>query len=263
MVFLKKYGRKAKKYVKKRYNVGGKRKLKNANTGQIASDVMKLMAMVNAEKKIYTLALQSNNIAQANVNLTGTQCIDVTPMMGEGVDQFTRNGISVKLHSQLWQFQIFQQAGALSANKFQVELWYNLGPTRDQASILTDLYEPSIFSGIIDMTSTRNPDHFKDYRLLRKVTRTLKDPAYSGDISNSTFTIPIKFNRGKGHHIRYTGTGFTNYLNDVQSGQIVIVLRAENGNRSTATASTLPIAVTALSTGMTVKWANKTWFYDN
>lgn len=258
--FIKKTLQSGKKFVKKRYGLGKNRKL---NTKNIASDVMKLMAMVNAEKKIYTLALQSNNIGQVNANVTGTQCIDVTPMMAEGVDQFTRNGISLKLHSQLWQFQIYQQGGALSGNKFTVELWYNLGPTRDQATILTDLYEPSVFSGVIDMTSTRNPDHFKDYRLLRKFTKVLKDPAYAGDVTNSTFTIPIKFNKGKGHHIRYTGTGSTNYLNDVQSGQIVIVLRAENGNRSTSTASTLPIAVTAVSTGITVKWANKTWFYDN
>jgi len=260
--FVKRAVRGAKRVVKKRYNIG-KKKRGGVNTGAIAADVMKLMSMVNAEKKIYTLALQSNSVGQVRINATGAQCFDITPMMGQGTDQFTRNGISVKLHSQLWQFQVIQQSAALSGNTIHIEMWYNSGPTRDQATLLTDMYEPSIFSGVIDMTSTRNPDHFKDYRLLRKVSRKLHDPAYAGDLVNSTFTIPIKFNRGKGHHIRYTGSGFTNYLNDVQAGQIFIIMRTNNGNSSPTTASTLPVVVTGINTGLTVKWANKTWFYDN
>jgi hypothetical protein len=260
--FVKRAVKSAKRFVKKRYNIG-KKKRGGPNTGQIAADVMKLMTMVNAEKKIYNLPLQSNLVAQVAINLTGAQCFDVTPMMAQGADQFQRNGISIKLHSQLWQIQIQQSSGALSGNTLHMELWYNSGPTRDQATLLTDMYDPSIFSGVIDMTSTRNPDHFKDYRLLRKFSKKLHDPAYAGDLVNATFTIPIKFNRGKGHHLRYTGAGYTNYLADVQSGQIFLIMRADNGNRSPSTASTLPVAVTAVSTGILVKWANKTWFYDN
>ena len=262
MVFKKAF-RAGKKFVKKRYNVGGKRKLKNANTGAIVADVMKLMSMVNAEKKIYQLSLQTQYVGQVNVNSTGAICLDVTPMMGEGADQFQRNGISIKLHSQLWQFQISTEVFAQIANRVHIEFWYNTGTVLSQATLLTNVYDPSIFSGVIDMTSTRNSDHFGEYRLLRKHTAVLKEQSIAGAISNSTFQIPIKFNRGKGHHIRYTGIGSTNYLTDVQNGQIFMIIRADNGNASGTTASTLPVNPTGASTGAKCVFANKTWYYDN
>ena len=193
----------AKKTIKKRYNVGGKRTSK-PNTAAIVSDVMKLMSMVNAEKKIYQLPLQTQFVGQVAVNLTGAVCLDVTPMMAEGSDQFTRNGISIKLHSQLWQFQILTEGSAQVANKVHIEFWYNTGTVLSQSTLLTNLYDPSIFSGVIDMTSTRNADHFGEYKLLTKHTANLKEQNIAGAISNITFQIPIKFNKGKGHHIRYT-----------------------------------------------------------
>lgn len=260
---FKKAVRGAKKFVKKRYNVGGKKKLKDANTGAIVADVMKLMSMVNAEKKIYQLPLQTQYVGQVNVNSTGAICLDVTPMMAEGADQFQRNGISIKLHSQLWQFQISTEVFAQVANKVHIEFWYNKGITTAQATLLTNTYDPSIFSGVIDMTSTRNADHFGDYKLLRKHTAVLKEQSIAGALSNTTFTIPIKFNRGKGHHIRYTGATYTNYLADVQNGQIFMIIRADNGNASGVTASTLPVNPTGASTGVKCVFANKTWYYDN
>ena len=262
MGFVKKAVRKAKKYVKKRYNVGGKRS-GGVNKEAVVADVMKLMSMVNAEKKIYQLPLQTAFVGQVAVNLTGAVCLDITPMMAEGADQFQRNGISVKLHSQLWQFQVLTEGSAQVANKVHIEFWYNTGTVLPQATLLTNTYDPSIFSGVIDMTSTRNADHFGEYKLLRKHTAYLKEQSIAGVISNNTFQIPIKFNKGKGHHIRYTGTGSTNYQTDVQNGQIFMILRAENGNSSGLVASTLPVAITATSTGVKCLFANKTWFYDN
>lgn len=258
--FVKKTLQSGKRAVKSRYGIGKNRKL---NYTKIVKDVAKLAMMVNAEKKINNIGPIASSVAQVAINATGALCLDVTPMMAEGADQFQRNGISLKLHSQLWQVQLFQQSGALSGNTYQFELWLNKGPTLSQSTLLTNVYEPSVFSGVIDMTSSRNPDHFNDYTLVRRYKRRLADPAYAGDVVNATFNIPIKFNRGKGHHIRYTGTGSTNYLTDVQSGQLFIICRADNGNSSTATASTLPVAVTAIRTGITMNWAVKTWFYDN
>lgn len=258
--FVKKAVRSGKRAVKSRYGIGKNRKL---NTKNIVGDVMKLMTMVNAEKKIYQLPLQNLLVGQVSGNLTGTECFDCTPMMAQGADQFQRNGISLKLHSQLWQLQIFQQANANTANKFHIEFWYNNGMTRDQATILTDIYDPSIFSGVVDMTSTRNADHFKDYTKFYSRSYSIQADQLSGALTSRTFTIPIKFNKGKGRHIRYTGAGSTNYLTDVQAGQIVCIMRADNGNKDTSNLSTRPVAQTGVSTGLTIKVANRTWFYDN
>lgn len=258
---IRKFVRKAKKFVKKRYNVGGKRQLANINMKQVVNDVTKAMSMLNAEKKINEIGPIASTVGQVAYNSTGALCLDVTPMMAQGADQFQRNGISIKLHTALWQIQISQQTASTCANTFHFELWLNKGTVLDQATLLGNVYDPSVFSGVIDATSSRNADHFGEYQLIRKVTRRLSDPNYSTDLTNSTFTIPIKFN--KGHHVRYTGSGSTNYLTDVQNGQIFIICRADNGNRQTVNTSTLPVAIKAPSTGINFAWAVKTWFYDN
>lgn len=258
--FVKKAVKSGTRFVKKRYGIGKKRSLKPAT---IARDVMKLMTMVNAEKKIYQLPLQTLLIGQCDINNTGSYCFDCTPMMAQGADQFQRNGISLKLHTQLWQVQIAQMVNANIANRLHIEFWYNNGMTRDQSTILTDIYDPSIFSGVVDMTSTRNADHFKDYTKFFSRSYSIQADQLSGALTSKTFTIPIKFNKGKGRHIRYTGAGSTNYLTDVQAGQIVCILRCDNGNKNAATASTLPVAQTGVSTALQVRLANRTWFYDN
>jgi len=263
MGVLKKAVRGAKRFVKKRYNVGGKKK-GGPNTGQIVKDVMSLMSMVNAEKKINNIGVIQSTVGQVSgASSSGTLSLDVTPMMAQGADQFQRNGISIKLHTQLYQIQLSQMTASTCANTFCFELWLNKGSVIDQATAVSQIYDPSVFSGIIDMTSSRNADHFNNYSLIRRVKKRLSDPSYAGDLTNSTFTVPIKFNRGKGHHIRYTGTGSTNYLTDVQSGQILLVCRADNGNRATASVSTLPVAIKASNTGINFTWAVKTWYYDN
>ena len=254
----------AKKYVKKRYNVGGKKQLRNINSAAIVDDVMKLMAMVNAEKKSDEQSILTFNVGQVNANVgTGAICQDITPMMAEGADQFQRNGISVKLHSMFIQAQISQQSSGTIANSLILELWYQNGHTEDQTAALNNIYLPSIFSGVIDSTSTRNPDHMSDYTRFFQRKITLPYDQVSGVSTTKTLSFPIKFNKGKGRHIRYTGSGSTNYLTDVQNGQILLILRAENGNQNATTASTAPVVVTAANTGILMRTSWKTWFYDN
>lgn len=260
MKFVKKVVRSGKKAVKSRYGIGKGRKL---NVARIASDVAKLAMVINSEKKQYQLALQSQNVGGCNANLTGSICLDVTPMMAQGADQYQRNGISIKLTSQFWQIQVSQMPSTVITNSIIYELWYNTGHVMDQSTALTSIYAPSIFSGVIDATSTRDADHMNDFRLLTRKRLVISADSVSGVGNVKTFTIPIKFNKGKGHHIRYTGTGYTNYLNDVQSGQILLVMRGDNGNSSTTTASTLPGYPTGANTGLHIRFANKTWYYDN
>ena len=258
---VRRVGKNAVRAVKSRY---GLKKKQNLNTNRIAKDVAKLAMMINAEKKYVNQTLVTSYIGQVNVNLTGAICLDVTPMMSEGASENQRNGISVKLHSQFWQCQLQQEVFATIGNRLILELWYNNGSTEDQSIALTNIYQPSIFSGVIDSTSTRNPDHMNDYTLAlrRRIYLGADQTASANPVK--TFGVPVKFNKGKGRHIRYTGTGSSNYLTDVQNGQMLLILRAENGNASGSTASTLTgIAVTGVSTGMIMKYSWKTWYYDN
>ena len=236
--------------------------------GRMVKDVARVVSMVNAEKKYVTYPVASFAVGQLANNSSGARQFDVTPLMSQGTDVSSRNGNSIKICSSFFQFQVQQQSSTVTtAIKLRVELWLAKGvplgafASTGNAAPITDLYEPSVFSGVIDMTSTRQPDHFQDYRLI--ASRTIQvpgDQVSGGDIQAKTFTMPIKWNRGKGHHIRYSGV--SNSSADIGNGQIFMVFRADIGNRDT-TASTKDVPLTAATTGLTVKMGYKHWFYDN
>ena len=143
------------------------------------------------------------------------------------------------------------------------ELWYNNGMTMDKGVALNSIYQPSIFSGVIDTTSTREPNHMNDFTMYYKKRIYLPADALSGVNSTKTLSIPLKINKGKGRHVRYTGSGSTNYLTDIQNGQMFIIIRCENGNANSTTASTLPVSITGTNTGIRMRASWKQWYYDN
>ena len=251
--------------VKKRYtNKGGNPKYK-----RMVKDVARVVSMVNAEKKYVTYPVASFAVGQVDGNASGPRQFDVTPLMSQGTDVSTRNGNSIKICSSFFQFQIQQQSSTITTPlNFRVELWLAkgipLGAISSGATTapITDLYDTSVFSGVIDMTSTRNMDHYQDYRLIasRKVYLP-GDQVAGGDIQCRTFTMPIKWNQGKGHHVRYSGTSGSSA--DIANGQIFMVFRCDVGNKSATTASTKDIPLTVINSGINVKLGYKHWFYDN
>lgn len=251
--------------VKKRYTS----KSGGARYGRMVKDVARVVSMVNAEKKYVTYPVASFAVGQVDFNSSGARQFDVTPLMTQGVDASSRNGNSIKICSSFFQFQVQQQSSTVTTPlKFRVELWLvkgvPLGAIASGATTapITDLYEASVFSGVIDMTSTRVPDHFQDYRLIASRTvRIAGDQVSGGDIQATTFTMPIKWNKGKGHHVRYAGTSGSSA--DIGNGQIFMVFRTDLGNKNASNASTKDIPLTAVSTGVNVKMGYKHWYYDN
>jgi len=264
--FLKKVSRSASRFVKKRYGVGKKRSL---NVGAIARDVASMATMLNAEKKVLSIG-SANQLAtgqivgQVNQNITGATVYDLTPMMPQGSGVSDRTGNSIKLHSSYFQFQVQQQGtGVLTPLKVRIEMWSNPGIVQDQADVLSRLYVANPFTGIVDFNSARNPDHFNDYRKLMTKTCYLPVDQVSGQLMTKQFAVPFKWNRGKGHHVRYTGTGYTNYLTDVKAGQVFLIYLCDVGNLNPTLVSTLNVPVTAVSTGAGVKMSYRHYYYDN
>lgn len=263
--FVKKVARSASRFVKKRYGVGKKRSL---NVGAIARDVASMATMLNAEKKVLSIGAANalaigQTVGQVNANVSGALAFDLTPMMPQGSGVSDRTGNSIKLHSSYFQFEVRQALANNSATMVRIEMWSNPGIVQDQADLLSRLYVPNPFTGIIDFNSGRNPDHFNDYRKL--MTRKCYLPAdqISGTITTKQFAVPFSWNRKKGHHVRYTGTGSTNYLTDVKAGQFFIVYFASNGNSNTTTASTLAVPIQPVSTAPLVKMSYRHYYYDN
>ena len=259
--------RAGKKAVKIRYGIGKNRAL---NTGRIAKDVAKLAMMINAEKKTYSITAQNElalvGVGQVSANLTGARVFDITPLITQGVTAESRNGDSVKLHSAYFQFMVSQQTAGQVANKVSIEMWhYNGGAVLNVADALASLYQPTVFSTVIDYQSARNIDKMGDWRLGRKMIVSLEGEQVAGTKTCKYVNMPLKFNRGKGHHIRYSGSTITNNpLTDLANGrsQIFLVFRVESGNKS-ATISTLNVPITALTTGLDISTSYTMYYYDN
>lgn len=256
------------KYVKNRYGFG---KNKAINTGAIAKDVARLAMMINAEKKIYSITAQnqlaSQAVGQCTANNTGTRIYDITPLLEQGITANTRNGDSVKFVSAYMQFCVSQQTSTAIANKCSIELWhYNGGSPIAEADALTALYQPTVFSTVIDYQSARNIDRLGDFRLIRRMVVSVPGEQLSGNNSVKYINMPVKFNKGKGHHVRYVGPNITNNpLTDIVNGrsQLFLVYRAESGNRNLSTASTLNIPIQAVATGLIVQASYSMYYYDN
>lgn len=269
--FLKKTLTAGKRFVKKRYNIG-KGKKGGLNVGQIAKDVAKLALTMNAEKKIWAITAANTlavgvSVAQVNGNNSGTRVFDITPLLTQGVTAETRNGDSVKFTSGYFQFMVSQQAGGAISNKVSIELWhYNGGSPISEADFLAATYQPTVFSTVIDYQSSRNIDRLSDMRLARRMTVRLEADQTNNARNIKYVNMPIKFNKGKGHHVRYVGASIANNpLTDIVNGrsQLFLIYRAESGNRNTTTVSTLNVPQVAVATGIDVQASYSMYFYDN
>lgn len=268
--FAKKTVTAGKRFVKKRYNIG-KGKKGGLNVGALAKDVASLAMMINAEKKVYSITagnqLASQAVAQVTTNTTGSRIYDITPLISQGATADTRNGDSVKFVSAYFQFMVSQQTATSVGNKVSIELWhYNGGSPISETDALNALYQPTVFSSVIDYQSSRNIDRLGDFRIIRKMVVSLPAEQTSGVNVVKYVKMPIKFNKGKGHHVRYVGATITNNpLTDIVNGrsQLFLVYRAESGNRNLTTASTLNIPIQAVATGLIVQASYSMYYYDN
>ena len=263
--FVRKLARSAKRAVKSRYGIGKRRSL---NVGQMATDVARLATMINAEKKILSIGVANTLatgqlVAQVNQNSSGAAAFDLTPLLPQGSGASDRTGNSIKLHSSYFQFQVQQQGNNTAQPiKVRIEMWSNPSIVQDPADLLARLYVTNPFTQIIDYNSARNPDHFNDYRRIMLKTCYLTVDQIGTQIQTKQFAVPFRWNRGKGHHVRYTGTGFTNPLTDVKAGQFFLVYFADTGNLSSLT-STLNVPQQQGLSGATVKMSYRHYYYDN
>jgi len=236
MTPYKKPFKKATKALKKRYFKG--KGYKNPKLMQMASDMLMLKDMVNAEKEVYdALTLQGQNVDLS------TPYFDKIVNVSEGTGHGARDGESLKLHGYRWNLRVMQQASV--TNKIQAKIWLVkfIGPRGTTPSVSTFLR--SDFDGNYSVYSERNEDWYGSYQIV----------AYSGlmtvpqdNVSGQTqFTTKRLYGRFKGKtHQRYSSTGQDSLLTD----QMYVIVVVSGGN-------------TATSTGVKVDSKLLISFYDN
>jgi len=238
--------------------------------------VKKLQSQSDAEKKRITTFF-SNGIGQLDGNTDGYVATDVTPIPSQGNQTNQRSGASIRLHSTNYQIMIGQ--GNLSNANTTAPVRYKLtwllvkGAPYTAAtltsSFVNNVYQPNPFIGgaapgasIRDYNSQYNPDYFNTYKVIRVVKGVIAADQFSGQSMSKSFNVGFKYNRGKGHDIRFNQNlgGHDNVFN----GQIVLVIQCDRGNHGSVNNTvTTGIYDAAAGTGLQLQYNRVDYYYDN
>lgn len=262
---VKKAIRKGAGQIKRRYFKG--KGFSRPRLSNIVSDVARLKAMVNSEKKRLDITTALQPVGQLNgATGSGLFITDITPVPGSGSSFQQRTGASIKLHSSHMQFQILQQSAASQGVRLKIQIVQIKGtPFTSLLPFVTQMYDLNTFvlnagsTVIVDYNSQLKPDSFGTYKILREKRVHIPIDPYTGALQIKTFSLGIKYNRGQGHHVRYYGD-----TTGISDGQIVMFITADSGNISSSTASTLTgTPVQAVNTGVLMSYDIKHYYYDN
>lgn len=258
--FVKKAARKVYRLAKKRYTTK-----KGLNMTNIVKDVQFLKSIVNAEKKRIDLTASGQLVGQCNANAAGLYQLDVTPIPTEGSTYNDRNGSSIKLTASHFSFQMWHTtlSNSLSRLRFKFMIFQVLGQPQTVSTFITNIFNATSWSGLIDFNSMLNPDYRGQYRIIRTVTKSLRELQIASSNQQEILDVKfgIRYNRGKGHHIRYVGDN-----NAVADGQLIMVILCDNGNISGSSATTLPnipLQTTVINSGCTFNQDIRHYYFDN
>lgn len=244
-----------------------KRKPRMTSLAKLTRQVKKLQSQNDGEKK-RTSVLSAGEVGQVNVNSDGALVVDVTPIVGQGVQTNQRTGASIRLHSSNYNFQLSQMSGCNTRIRYRISWLAVTGASYASSTIVSqffnNVYQPNAFiSGSIrDYNCQKNPDYFGTYKIIRTIQGTIEPDSFSGMLTSRSFNVGLKYNKGKGHDVRYNQnlTGADGCFN----GQIIMVIQLDRGNASTLSASTTTGALdTAVNTGIYCQYNRYDYYYDN
>lgn len=262
MVNFKRYGKKQGKrilrYGKKRYYNS---KSGSLNTNRMLQDVAMLKSIINAEKKEISVLAGASTVGQVNGNADGLLVLDVTPVSTQGTGDSQHSGDSIKVTTGMFNFQ-FSHMSALQSNmRIYVELYTVLGKPQATSDVLNQLYKPNPFitgANIRDYNSVIDQDYRQQYKLIASRKVYIKSDQYSGQNLITECKMPLRFGKF-GHHVK-----FQENSSNVASGQLILVIRADTGNISGSTTSTLSGVInSAVNTGVYVNKNLQYYYYDN
>lgn len=264
MPFVKKVKKYARKQVRRGYRLA-KRRYTSSKGGfrynKLVADVMRLKSIVNAEKKQFASAVGTASIGQVNGNAEGAYTIDITPPVPQGSEDSQRNGDSIKLTTAVMQLQFWQQTNCSQPVKVIVEIIQVLGAPQSTSTLLQQYLKPNPFitgASIRDAEAMMDQDYRQQYRVIFRRVLHLPPDATTGGQQIKSFKFPLRFGRN-GMHVKYIEN-----TTATASGQLMLMVRADNGNISGSTTSTLGnVITTGTSTGLNMNRNIEYYYYDN
>jgi len=195
--YLKKQARRVARSAKKRYFKGSG--YSNPKLGTMMRDINTLKAMVNAEKKNADVVDQTvTNFAGNNGVDSGGAVVILHPGIPQGLGEDNRIGDSIKAHSMMVQFEVFNN-GILTIQDTRYSIYIvrqPVNPISGTANTLASFLEPNPFSGVVDYNSNRNYENFKDWIVLKKVNGVLRQNTNdsASQVRKNQHKIPLKLN---------------------------------------------------------------------
>lgn len=267
--FVKKTAKRAGKFLRKRYS--GWNGIRNG-VNDVAS-VAKLASMINAEKRRTTQIIQSsstNSFGQfrqtsGTTATSGHWVYDLTPIVTQGTSINQRSGSSIKMTSSYMKLQLghmINTAGNLYYKGYIVQV---LGAPQNINTMVTQFLQATLFvTGVTsyDYNSLIRPDYLGQYKIIKQFSGLLQADNIAGQQRQVERTIKLRWNKGKGHHIRYDADS-----NVITDGQIIMILLADTGNCGTVDNTGTPVIAGQYtnqnSSGATINMANIHYYYDN
>lgn len=239
---------------------------------RIARQVRTLASQSNAEKKHFGPIIMTDidgpstipvGLCDGTNTLGGGSIIDLRPTISQGVTGDDRIGNSVRLHAMHLKICVAGQStqsmnSQLSFEVFRVNGYKPYeGSTRDWNGMGKDLFKPDPLTGLFPIDCTRNPNYYAQFTLLRR--KVISTPQDNGGTSNflRKFNIGIKFPK---YHLRWDDAGN-------QLTQLILVVRASNGNCSVASAALTAQSMlglnSAVNTGFVYNCIADYYYYDD
>lgn len=240
--WYKKISRYARSGIKKRYGSISKPKF-----ASIAKDVANLKHLLNVEKKKTDVTLSTPTplaqYADTSLTTTGVYVTRITPTIDQGIQNNQRTGNSLKLVSAMINLYFTQQQHATESLRLK---WYIICvPEEDMptSQVENKFMEENPFSGVIDFNSSRDPEHFTQFKIIRSGNAYLKaDTSHIARTSSANVKVPLKLN----HHLKYA----SNTTADSTKNQFYLYVTVDRGD-------------IALSTGANIQFNTRYYYTDN
>lgn len=215
---FKRYGKRAYRKVVRPY-VNKKKGFRNRM--KLYKEITAIKRMINAEKKTAESFYNGVGVGQLNNGSDGAYCATLTPVISQGVGFANRTGRSIKCSGMYLRGQFNAQTNTINAIKFNLTIVKVVGATQTTTEILNGMYNADALSGIRDYFAPRNPDNFRDFRVIASRNFNLYPDQITGQQSKINFAMPLKLR----HHIRYE-----NNTNTIQEGELYYIIRATDGD---------------------------------
>lgn len=181
---------------------------------------------------------QQASISTMGVGLTtvgGWLAFDITPHPIENNGFSGREGSQIVLNSTYAQFKFTQQSGnTLTPIRIRMVILDVQGAPQDSKAVMEAFYLNSALpngngignnNGLIDFNSNISPDQRSQYKVIYNKTTTLFQDSVDAGLMVKNHVIKLKYNRGKGHKIRFIQNSTT-----LAHGQLVMLITADAGN---------------------------------